>query len=193
MSDNNLGRKPRSIEKSDRNAELERLLVEGEMVDGDDGKQRRAYPLGKDIAERLGVSNAWVSKYAKAHQCVERRRALQRAAQERAQQKLAEMDANRITFDLDRQLSLCDNILEKYRDAIEQRGIGNVTAADINAMIRLRHFIGGNADSRVETQQHTVTLEMMQEAHARLRGDQEQEREGLGNSSRTTRLEAVND
>ena len=193
----NMGRKPRSIEQADRNAEIDRLLVEGEMIESDDGKQRRAYPLGKDIAQRIGVSNAWVSKYAKAHQCIERRRALVRAAQEQAQQKLAVMDSDRIAFDLDRQLSLCDSILEKYRDAIEQRGVGNVTAADINAMIRLRHFIGGNADSRVETQQQTVTLEMMQEAHARLRGDQEQEREGPGDSSssssRTTHLEVINE
>lgn len=160
-----LGRKPRSIEQADRNAEIDRLLVDGEMVDGDDGRPRRVYPLGKDIAARLGVSSAWVSKYASNHQCLERRRAQQRVTQDRAQQKLSELESDRIVFDLDRQLTLCDSILEKYREVIEERGIGNVTASDINAMIRLRHFIEGNADSRVETQQSVLTLEMMQEAH----------------------------
>ena len=163
-----MGRKPRSIENDDRNAQLERLLIEGEVVSDEHGNEKRVFLTGQAIATQLGISPAWVSKFATTRKCYERRAAWKKAVQDKAREKLASQEADRIAFDLDRQLSFCDGILVKYQQAIEERGVGNVTAADINAMIRLRHFIAGNADTRVETQQQTVTLEMMQEAHAKL-------------------------
>ena len=38
------GRKLKTIEAADHNAEIERLLVEGELVTNDDGKEVRVYP-----------------------------------------------------------------------------------------------------------------------------------------------------
>jgi hypothetical protein len=174
---NNMGRKPRSIENDDRNAQLERLLIEGDVVSDEHGNEKRVFLTGQAIATRLGISKAWVSKYAQTRKCYERRAAWKKAVQDKAREKLAMKEGNRIAFDLDHQLALCDGILVKYQQAIEERGVGNVTAADINAMIRLRHFIEGNADSRVETQQQNVTLEMMQEAHAKLVDDRPDEEE----------------
>jgi predicted transcriptional regulator len=161
------GRAPRSIELADRNAELERLLIEGEVIEDDAGKLVRVYPLATEIAERLGVSKSWVSKYSKAHRCPQRQAQFKNSIKEKAREKVVETEAERRAFETTEQLALCDSILAKYQEAIEAREIGNVTAADINTLIRLRHFIKGDADSRSEVASHVVTLEAMQEAHAR--------------------------
>lgn len=161
---NHLGRKPRSMGQADRNFELERLLVEGEMVDGGDGRQRRVYPLGKDIAERLGVSNAWVSKYAKVHRCFERRRTLQKSTREEATRKLIELESTRLAFDTERTLALCDRVLASYDDMLRERGMSSFTATDLNTIVRLRRFLEGDADSRQEVTS-SITLETLQVAH----------------------------
>src|SRR5690348_14886707 len=73
MPEKKQGRKPRSIEQGDVNAEIDRLLVEGELVTDADGKQVRVYPMSREVAERLGVSPSWVSKLARQNRCFQRR------------------------------------------------------------------------------------------------------------------------
>jgi predicted transcriptional regulator len=164
MAGSKTGRSTRSVEKEDRNTEIERLLVEGELVTDTNGAEVRAYPLAYEVAERLGVSKSWVSKYARQNRCLERRAVFQHAVKTQVRDKIVRSEANRVAFERAEQLALCDQLLAKYTDAIESREVGNVTATDINAIVRLRHFISGDADSRAEVT-HGVTLEMMQAAH----------------------------
>lgn len=161
---NELGRKPRSMEQADRNGEMERLLVEGELITGSDGKQTRVFPHGCEIAERLGVSNAWVSKFANKHRCFQRRAEYQAKVQAKVQQKLVRQEAKRIAFDTERSVSLCDKVLARYEDMLDERGVGNFTVADMNTVIRLRRYLQGDADSRQEVT-NAITLSSLQTAH----------------------------
>lgn len=45
--------------------EVDRLLVDGELVDGPDGEQTRVWPTQREIAERYGVSTGLIGGYAK--------------------------------------------------------------------------------------------------------------------------------
>lgn len=56
--------------------EVERLLVEGEVVPGLDGEATRVWLSQRDIAERFNVSTALIADFAKKHRTTERRVAL---------------------------------------------------------------------------------------------------------------------
>jgi len=162
-----LGRPVRFIDSTIQHEEIDRLLVEGETVTGNDGKPMRVYPMSREIAERLGVSPSWISKYARAHRCFERRAELQSQVQAKAHAELVREEGKRLAFDTERMLKICDKLMEKYEEAIDERGVGNFTAADLNTVARLRRFLQGDADSRQEVK-NGVTLEAMQAAHLQL-------------------------
>ena len=161
------GRPLRAQEDIDRSAEIERLLVEGELVTGADGKQTRVYAKSSEIAARLNVSKSWISKFAHKHKCFQRRAEFQAKVRAKVTEQLIEKEADRIAFDTQKQLEFCDEILGQYREAIKERGVGNVTSTDINNLIRLRRLLQGEADSRQEVH-NGVTLEMMEAAHQNL-------------------------
>src|SRR5262245_47651853 len=58
-------------------ATVDRLLVEGEVVVGDDGTERRSWPSQRDLARRFNVAPSLVAAFAKRHACGERRAAFQ--------------------------------------------------------------------------------------------------------------------
>lgn len=53
--------------------EVERVLVEGEIVTGDDGVETRIWPSQRDIARRFGVAPSLVASFAKQRRCAERK------------------------------------------------------------------------------------------------------------------------
>lgn len=57
--------------------EVERLLVEGEVVPGPDGEAQRVWPTQREVAARFGVSASLIAEFAKKHRATERRTALQ--------------------------------------------------------------------------------------------------------------------
>lgn len=158
------GRKPRYLESTDRNAELERLLVQGELVTDHDGKQTRVYPNGQEVAKRLGISAAWVSKFARKHRCHERRAVYQAKVQEKVQERLIQAESKRLAFDTERTLSLCDKVLGKFEELLDERGVGNFSVADMNTIVRLRRYLQGDADSRQEVAS-SINLDTLQVAH----------------------------
>jgi transposase-like protein len=52
---------------------LDRLLVGGEEVLGRDGERLQRFPSFREVARRLGVAHSLITKYAREHNCVERR------------------------------------------------------------------------------------------------------------------------
>lgn len=54
-------------------AELERLLVHGEFTTDADGEVTHRYPSFRDLAERFGISFTLVQRFARRHNCLERR------------------------------------------------------------------------------------------------------------------------
>lgn len=73
------GRPPREDGPKLPRDEVERLLVEGEVVVGDDGVDTRVWPSQREVARRFGVAPSLVAALAKQHRCAERRAALEGA------------------------------------------------------------------------------------------------------------------
>ena len=159
-----LGRPVRLVDAVNRNDEIEKLLVEGELINDGEGKQVRVYPTSSEVAERLHVSKSWVSKYAKANRCFERRNLLQAKVRAKAQEQLVKEDGKRLAYDTERALQLCDKVLSRYDELVGERGINNFAAADLDKMVRLRRYLQGDADSRQEVTS-TLTLDTLQGAH----------------------------
>jgi hypothetical protein len=55
--------------------EVDRLLVEGELVTGEDGVVRRVWPSQREIARRYGVAPSLVGAFSSARECRARREA----------------------------------------------------------------------------------------------------------------------
>lgn len=53
--------------------EVDRLLVEGDVVVGDDGVEKRVWLTQREVAKRFGVSPGLIGTFAKQHRCTERR------------------------------------------------------------------------------------------------------------------------
>jgi hypothetical protein len=57
--------------------EVDRLLVEGELVLGADGAETRVWPSQREVARRFDVSPGLVGTFAKQRRCAERKAAFQ--------------------------------------------------------------------------------------------------------------------
>ena len=57
--------------------EVDRLLVEGELVAGADGAETRVWPSQREVAKRFEVAPSLVAAFAKQSRCVERKAAFQ--------------------------------------------------------------------------------------------------------------------
>ena len=57
--------------------EVDRLLVEGELVAGADGAETRVWPSQREVAKRFKVAPSLVAAFAKQSRCVERKAAFQ--------------------------------------------------------------------------------------------------------------------
>ena len=56
--------------------EVERLLVEGEVVPDDHGEAKRVWLTQRDVAARFGVAVSTIAAFAKEHRTTERREEL---------------------------------------------------------------------------------------------------------------------
>ena len=57
--------------------EVERLLVEGEVVSDESGEAKRVWPSQREVAARFSVSPSLIAEFSKKHRCAERRAELQ--------------------------------------------------------------------------------------------------------------------
>ena len=57
--------------------EVDSLLVEGELVVGDDGSEQRVWPSQRELAARYGVAPSLIAAYASQHHCTARKAAYQ--------------------------------------------------------------------------------------------------------------------
>jgi hypothetical protein len=64
--------------------EVDRLLVRGEEVQGEEGGAERRFPSIREIARRYGVAPSLIAGYAKAHDCKNRRLAFLAEQREQA-------------------------------------------------------------------------------------------------------------
>ena len=162
--------------------DLDRLLVFGEFVTGEDGKsQMLVYPSYKNLAERFGVSRALIATYAKQHNCLRRREQAQGRIQAQTDQKLVELRATAAAFSKDDAIRLIDTYLAGFEKALADGRVRFDNPSDLNTMLRLKEFLMGGADSRQEVHaslsladiqaRHLAMLRAVNEATPAIRGE----------------------
>lgn len=147
--------------------ELDRLLVFGEVVQFPDGTKSVVYPSMRDLANRFGVSLAYIGTYAKHHNCARRREEAKARIAAKVDQKLVELRADAIAVSKDDAIRMIDNFLTNFERALAEGRVRFDNPNDFNTMLRLKEFVMGGADSRQEVHA-MMSLESIQERHAKL-------------------------
>jgi len=164
--------------------EIDRILVFGEVVACDDGKNTTVvYPSYRDLGRRYGVSHSLIADYAKKHNCMRRREVTQARIEEKTDQKLVELRATARAMSKDDELRIIDSYLAGFEKALSEGRVRFDNPGDFNTMVRLKEFVQGGADSRQEV--HAIlSLEELQARHRRMMKTLE--------ASRTDELDEVN-
>jgi hypothetical protein len=72
--------------------EVDRLLVHGEIVEADDGREMQVrYPSFRAIADRYGVAHSLIADFAKKHNCLQRRKQTAARVKELTDSKLIKL------------------------------------------------------------------------------------------------------
>ncbi len=164
--------------------EIDRILVFGEVVACDDGKNTTVvYPSYRDLGRRYGVSHSLIADYAKKHNCMRRREVAQARIEEKTDQKLIELRSTALAMSKDDELRIIDSYLAGFEKALSEGRVRFDNPGDFNTMVRLKEFVQGGADSRQEV--HAIlSLEELQARHRRMMKTLE--------ASRTDELDEVN-
>jgi transposase-like protein len=145
---------------------LEQLLVCGEEVVNEQGQTTIHYPSCRELAKRFGTAQSTISKFARDHDCANRRDLNKARLQARVEQKLMERRAEALTTSRMGTLSTIDSFLQGFADALNNKQVRVESISDFNMMVRLREFLMGSVDQRVELQGN-VTLEALQARYQR--------------------------
>jgi predicted outer membrane protein len=158
--------RPRKGESKVPYDEIDNLLVHGEMVTDEDGNSTRVFPTYRQIAERFGVANSLVARYAKQHDCVHRRTGKRLQLAIKTDQMLMELRAKTRAYSADDALHLLDAYLAGFEKAVAEGRVRFDNPSDLNTILRLKTFLEGGADSRQEI--HVgLSLEDLQQHHRR--------------------------
>jgi hypothetical protein len=160
--------RPRRSEAPDfRIEDLDRLLVHGQVQLDESGNAVTSYPSYRQLAERFGVSAAYIADYVTSHNCIKRRKAARVKLDEAIEQKLLERRANAIAVTKDDVIRMIDDFLLQFREAVQDGRVRSDNPADVNTLVRLKAFVLGGADSRQEVHAQ-LSLESIQQRHARM-------------------------
>lgn len=153
-------------------AELDRLLVFGEVSMNDDGTSNTVYPTYRELAEKYGVAPSVIADYAKSHNTMHRRKYGEHRIEARRDEKIIEARATAEAITVAEMLALIDEFLIKFREALKEGRVRTDSPADVNTLILLKSFLEGGADSRQEIR-HMLSLEVLSERHERYMRDLE--------------------
>ncbi|MDH5672809.1 MAG: hypothetical protein OEZ06_11710 [Myxococcales bacterium] len=159
-------------------AELDKLLVFGEVVDGEDGSGPVvSYPSYRELARRYGVCHSVIATYARRYDRM-RRRGLAEPSGERTSASTRSSPRNaRPTSPWARPTPCASSTTTSAassRHLIENR-VRMDNPSDFNLMLRLKEFLDGGADSHSEVQA-MFTLEDLQQRHRRMLRDLDRQR-----------------
>jgi len=145
--------------------ELDRLLVFGDIVDGEDGRGPAIhYPSYRDLAKRYAVSHSVIAGYAQKHDCLRRREAAKDRVNARTDDKLVELRATELVTGKVRALDAIDAFLRAFGQALAEGRVRVDSVTDFNVMIRLKEFLEGGPDSRHEVHA-SLSLDELQRRH----------------------------
>ena len=158
------GRRRKNREPSFPREEVDRLLVHGEKVELEGGKATARYPTYRELGERFGVSFSLIAQYSKQHNCLLRRKQLEKKALEISDAQLAELRADEITVSRDDAVRMIDRFCLQFEEALKEGRVRCDNPSDFNVLLRLRAFILGDADSRAQLLDN-LSMEEMEERH----------------------------
>lgn len=147
-------------------AELDRLLVFGEVSMNDDGTPSTVYPTYRQLAAKYGVVASVIADYAKSHNTMKRRKLAEARVEKRTDEKIVELRSDALAFGDARLIELIDAFLVEFETALKEGRVRADSPADVNTLVRLRSFLQGGADSRAEVQ-NSLSLEVLSERHER--------------------------
>jgi hypothetical protein len=142
--------------------EVDRLLVHGELIEGEDGAPPTVvYPSYRDLARRYGVNHSVVAAYAKKHNCLHRREVAQARVSARSDEKLIEQRAAALAFGRAEVMRIIDRYIGAFEAALADGRVRCDNPTDFNTMLRLKEYLDGGPDSRKEVTAG-ITLEALQ-------------------------------
>jgi hypothetical protein len=145
--------------------EIEKEYICGEIMRQlEDGSFERHYPSIRDLAEKFSVQRTLVGYHSRRHNWPARREEFRNELRTEIQQMRAKARA----LTIEEAMGILDAYLEKFRAAVESGHVRVDSITDFNTAMRLRQFLGGEADSRQEIQ-GGLTLEAIQARHAKVR------------------------
>ena len=147
--------------------EVDRILVFGEVIKGEDGSSKVVYPSTRQLGVRYGCSHSLIAQYSKKHDCMRRRRLAKARVTAKAEEKIIELRATAIAVSKDEALEIIDNYLANFGLAVSEGRVRFDNPTDFNTMLRLKEFILGGADSRQEIHA-ALSLEDIQARHQRM-------------------------
>ena len=143
--------------------EVDQLLVHGEVVENDDGSGTHvSYPTYREIADRYGVAFSLIGRFAKQHNCIERRKQAAADTLRRADEKVNEARAERIALTREDEIAIADKFITQFVQALDEGRVRADSVADYNTVCRLKEFLAGGADARTEMTNGMPTLEELQ-------------------------------
>ncbi|MCP4605648.1 MAG: hypothetical protein GY847_34870 [Proteobacteria bacterium] len=144
--------------------DVDSLIVNGETIELENGTTT-AFPSFREIGERYGVSHSLIAKYSRQHNCLRRRKQMEKRVHEMADLKLADFRSDELAIRKDDMIRAIDKFLLKFEQALCEDRVRVDNPTDYNTMVRLKAFILGDADSR---QEHVgdITLEDLARRHA---------------------------
>lgn len=142
--------------------EVDRLLVHGELLEGEDGAPPTVvYPSYRDLARRYGVNHSVVAAYAKKHNYLHRREVAQARVSARSDEKLIEQRAAALAFGRAEVMRIIDRYIGAFEAALADGRVRCDNPTDFNTMLRLKEYLDGGPDSRKEVTAG-ITLEALQ-------------------------------
>jgi hypothetical protein len=162
------GRPPKNAPPTFPRDEVDSLLVHGETTKCANGESTTIrYPSHAELARRYGVCRSLISRFSREKNCDRRRKEAQVRARQQADRHMVELRAKSIVISQDETVSIIDEYLEQFLEAVKEGRVRADNPADFNTMVRLKGFIMGGPDSRSEVHAK-LSLETIQERHQQM-------------------------
>lgn len=146
--------------------DIQVLLVFGEQITRPDGSSDRHFPTNAEIAKRYAVTEATISRVAKRYNCRARHdenmNRIQAIKEQRISTAIAEADFLGTEF----VVGVIDEYIRKFQECLAKGEVRVDNPNDFNTMVRLRQFLLGGSDSRLEVMGN-LTLDVLQERFQR--------------------------
>lgn len=130
-------------------------------MDDATGLAQVRYPSYRELGERFGIAHTQVARYAKAHNCLERRERIRQRAQVMADEQFATTLAERMTVGQDQLRGIVDGYLLQFGKAVAEGRVRCDNPADFDRLTRLKLKLDEGADGRGDLDRSMTVRDFM--------------------------------